>query len=130
MAVATIGVTGCPVNVSYQFSGVTPFGGGMWIKFFGSDGYLHYDLAADRLFGLRRGDAEPRELEGSGRAAAAAGASEADFIDSIREGKPVRYTDFATGVDYMEFTEAVAQSAANGGTVRLPLMRPFNDDDE
>jgi hypothetical protein len=36
---------------------------------------------------------------------------EADWVDSIRNGTPVKFTDFATGVAYMEFTEAVARSA-------------------
>jgi predicted dehydrogenase len=31
---------------------------------------------------------------------------EADFVASVREGAPVRLTDFATGVRYMRFTEA------------------------
>ena len=45
---------------------------------------------------------------------------EADFVDSIRQGAPVRYTDFETGVRYMEFTEAVARSAYLGRAVELP----------
>ena len=36
-------------------------------------------------------------------------------------GVPVRLTDFATGVKYMEFTEAVALSAERGEAVELPL---------
>ena len=35
---------------------------------------------------------------------------EADFIDSIRARKPVRLTDFETGVKYMQFTDAVWES--------------------
>ena len=46
---------------------------------------------------------------------------EADWIDSIRTGAPVRFTDFATGVAYMEFTQAVARSAQQGAAVDLPL---------
>ena len=46
---------------------------------------------------------------------------EADFIDAIREDKPVEFTDFATGVAYMEFTEAVARSAQQGEAIDLPL---------
>jgi hypothetical protein len=33
----------------------------------------------------------------------------------------VRLTDFATGVRYMDFTEAVARSAQLGAAVALPL---------
>ena len=42
-------------------------------------------------------------------------------MDAIREGRPVELTDFATGVRYMEFTEAVARSAQRGEVVELPL---------
>ena len=44
---------------------------------------------------------------------------EADFVESIRDGKPVTLTDFTSGVLYMEFTEAVAVSAASGSVVLL-----------
>jgi hypothetical protein len=33
----------------------------------------------------------------------------------------VRFTDFETGVAYMEFTEAVARSAEQGIAIDLPL---------
>jgi predicted dehydrogenase len=106
----------------YQFSGVTPFGGGSSIRLLGSDGVLHYDLDADKLYGLSRaeqdrGATEPREVpippekRGAWRV-------EADWVDSIRAGAPVRLTDFATGVAYMEFTEAVARSAETGAAKR------------
>ncbi len=109
----------------YQLSGVTPYGGGMSIRLLGSEGVLVYDLDADRLYGLSRaeaagGAAQPREIaipegkRGGWRV-------EADFIDSIRTGAPVRFTDFAAGVAYMEFTEAVARSAETGQAVELPL---------
>lgn len=108
------------VRTTYQFSGVTPFGAGMSVKLFGTGGYLHYDLTADRLFGQTRGESEVRPID------VPAGdrggwAVESDFINSIRTGAPVRFTDFATGVAYMEFTEAVARSAETGRAVRLPL---------
>jgi hypothetical protein len=46
---------------------------------------------------------------------------EADFVEAIRTGAPIRFTDFATAVDYMEFTEAVALSARSAEVVELPL---------
>ena len=49
---------------------------------------------------------------------------EADFVASIRDGAPVRLTDFETGVAYMEFTEAVAVSAREGTAVELPHAAP------
>ena len=33
----------------------------------------------------------------------------------LRDGNPVRLTDFATGVKYMQFTEAVWESWNSGG---------------
>ncbi|MFO0807297.1 MAG: Gfo/Idh/MocA family oxidoreductase [Gemmataceae bacterium] len=108
------------VSTTYQLSGVTRFGGGMWIKLYGSEGFLHYDLATDQLYGQSAHDSALREIEvpasqrGQWRV-------EADYIDSIRTGAPVRYTDFATGVAYMEFTEAVARSAEQSEIAHLPL---------
>jgi predicted dehydrogenase len=106
----------------YQFSGATPFGQGMGIDLYGSEGVLHYDLADDRIRGASRrsgsGSLEevpiPPEKAREWRV-------EADFVDAIREGRPVEFTDFATGVQYMEFTEAVARSAQRGEVVELPL---------
>jgi predicted dehydrogenase len=114
-------------RASYHFSGVTPFGQQMGIEMRGSDGVLRYDFLDDRIFGASRSGGEvpgnaaplkeipiPAEKAGGWRV-------EADFVDSIRLGTPVQLTDFATGVKYMEFTEAVAQSAERGETVELTL---------
>jgi predicted dehydrogenase len=106
----------------YQLSGVTPYGQGMGIRLFGSEGYLHYDLANDRIYGKNQKSkgSEPEEImipddkAGSWRV-------EADFVDAIRDGKEIELTDFETGVAYMEFTEAVARSARCGEAVSLPL---------
>src|ERR1700730_11230880 len=38
----------------YPFSGVTPLGQGMGIWLYGTEGVLHYDLAADRIRGVSR----------------------------------------------------------------------------
>ena len=46
---------------------------------------------------------------------------EEDFIEAIREGKPVTHTNFSDGVKYMEFTEAVQISMAEERRVYLPL---------
>jgi predicted dehydrogenase len=113
----------------YRFSGVAPFGQEAGITLYGSEGVLHYDLLADRI----RGASRRRGTASAGRddlpdvpipeAKARAWRVEADFIDAIREGTPVRFTDFTSGVSYMEFTEAVARSAESGEAVELPLLR-------
>jgi predicted dehydrogenase len=111
----------------YQLSGATPFGQAMGIHLYGSDGVLHYDLAADRIRGAsRRRGAQPGPADALAEIAIPAEKArqwrvEADFVDAIREGKPIELTDFATGVQYMEFTEAVARSAQRGEVVELPL---------
>ncbi len=48
---------------------------------------------------------------------------EADFVDSIRESTPVTLTDFATGVRYMAFTDAVAEAVRTGGRVPVTVPR-------
>jgi predicted dehydrogenase len=114
----------------YHFSGVLPYGQGAGIHLYGSRGVLHYDLAADRIRGASagRGDAAgPAEALPEipiPADKARAWNVEADFVASIRAGAPVRFTDFATGVAYMEFTEAVARSAQLGVAVELPLEAP------
>jgi predicted dehydrogenase len=111
----------------YQFSGVAPFGQGAGITLYGTEGILHYDIDADRIRGASRraGKKGVRldELEVIDIPAEKARAwrVEAEFIDAIRTGAPVRFTDFETGVAYMEFTEAVARSAQTGAAVDLPL---------
>jgi predicted dehydrogenase len=47
---------------------------------------------------------------------------EAEFINAIRGLEPVTHTDFATGVRYMEWTDAVTLSLKHGTAVNLPLQ--------
>ena len=78
------------------------------IRLHGSKAGLRLDLGRNQLWMTRPGEGEQLveiapEKRGDWRV-------EADFIESIREGKPVVLTDFSTGVEYMRFTEAVWQS--------------------
>jgi predicted dehydrogenase len=111
----------------YHLSGATPFGQGTDIHLYGNEGVLHYDLNADRIRGVsRRRGAQPgpahalEEIPIPGEKVRA-WRVEADFVDAIREGRPVELTSFAAGVQYMEFTEAVARSAQRGEAVELPM---------
>ena len=114
-------------RAAYHLSGVMPFNQGMGIRLYGTEGVISYDLAEDRIFGAtRRGRTPTARVEGLEEIpipAEKAGSwrVEADFVDAIRAGAPIRFTDFATGVSYMEFTEAVARSAQRGQAVDLPL---------
>jgi predicted dehydrogenase len=111
----------------YHVSGVTRFGPGTQIHLYGSEGTIKVELAPrERILAAWRGEAELREIEvpaekrGGWRV-------EADFVGAIRGENSVEFTDFASGVKYMEFTEAVARSAAIGAAVELPLDDDASD---
>jgi predicted dehydrogenase len=112
----------------YDLSGVAPFGQGHCISLFGTDGVLEYDLTTDRIRGAstQRGATSARRDELAEIAIPAEKVGgwrvEEEFVEAIRDGTPIRHTDFATAVAYMEFTEAVARSARNGVAVELPLL--------
>jgi predicted dehydrogenase len=105
----------------YQFSGVTRFAPGSQIHLYGSEGTLKVELAPqERLWGARRGESELREIPIPPEQQYGWRVEE-EFIASIRDQWPVEFTDFATGLRYMQFTEAVARSATSGQAVELPL---------
>jgi predicted dehydrogenase len=120
----------------YQFSGVTPFGQAAGITLYGSAGVLHYDLQSDRIRGAsKRRGANPGPMEALEEIPipsekAMVWQVEAEWVESIRTGAPVRMTDFTTGVAYMEFTEAVARSAQTGVEVELPLLADIGEAEE
>lgn len=105
----------------YHISGITLFGPGKQIHLYGSRGTIKYLIAPEeQLLCGRAGESElhsveiPEEQRGRWRV-------EEEFIAAVRGQAKVHYTDFATGVRYMEFTEAVVRSAALGLPVDLPL---------
>jgi predicted dehydrogenase len=116
-------------RATYHFSGVTGLGQQMAIHLYGTEGVLLYDLQDDKILGAsrQRGDAQGKMADLKEIAISPERAGqwrvEADFVDSIRLGSPVRLTDFAAGLQYMEFTEAVAQSAERGEPIEIPLAR-------
>lgn len=97
----------------------------MEIALHGTRGTLVYDLLKDELRGARKGEPEltprpiPENLRGGWQV-------EADFVEAIHDGRPVTHTDFATGVRYMQFTEAVARSSRHQEPVTLPLQEFSN----
>jgi predicted dehydrogenase len=105
----------------YYISGVCRFGPGQQIHLYGSEGTLRYEISPiERLLTARAGEKQLLEFEVP---AAKRGGwrVEAEFIGAIRGYEKVRFTDFATGVKYMEFTEAVARSATSQTRIPLPL---------
>lgn len=97
-----------------HFSGVEPGLPRNEIRLNGSAAGLRLDLGRNELWWGPVGGKEelvdiPPDRRGEWRV-------EADFIASVREGRPVRLTDFATGVQYMRFTDAVWESWNARGT--------------
>ena len=112
-AASSVPALGDGARLVAHFSGVERSGARAEIRLNGSKGGLRLDLVKNELWFTREREAEKLvqiapEKRGGWRV-------EADFIDSIREGKPVRLTDFSSGVEYMRFTEAVWQSWNSGG---------------
>jgi predicted dehydrogenase len=82
-----------------------------WI--FGSEGTLRVEPDARRLSGGRRGDKALAEI--AIPAAERIGwRVEEEFVNAIRGREKITHTSFEDGVRYMEFTDAVARSAASG----------------
>lgn len=105
----------------YHLSGIELFGPGLQIHLYGSQGTIKLEVAPDnRLLIGKAGDAALREVDipaeqrGGWRV-------EEEFVSAIRGNEEVKFTDFATGVKYMEFTEAVHESAETNLPVDLPL---------
>jgi predicted dehydrogenase len=104
----------------YHLSGIGLFGPGFHLHLYGSHGTIRVDLGAGTLMIGTVGDEAlhqpniPEEQQGGWRV-------EDEFIGAIRGTETIRLTDFATGVKYMEFTEAVAQSAESNLPVDLPI---------
>lgn len=104
----------------YHISGIAIHGPGKQIHLYGSQGTIKvlFDEQETVLIG-RPGDTELRPYQiadherGGWRV-------EAEFIAAIRGDEQVSHNDFATALRYMEFTEAVAQSAKSGLPVNLP----------
>lgn len=104
----------------YHFSGVQQFGSGLQLHLYGSSGTMKILFGDDEdqvLLG-RTGDLQLREVvipaEKRGRWRV-----EEEFVAAIRGEEPVRRTDFPSGVRYMEFTEAVLNSASGGAVAEL-----------
>lgn len=92
-------------SLNYHFSGIEPGPGTNIVKLVGSKGTVRVEIDANEVLLCHNGEechaVEIPEEERCGWQV------EADFIDSIRNGTPVRLTNFADGVSYMAFTDAV-----------------------
>jgi predicted dehydrogenase len=101
-----------------RFSALTAFAPTPEAWIYGSEGTLRIEPEAKRLSGGRRGDkmlAEipvPKEQRIGWRV-------EEEFVNAIRGREKISHTTFEDGVRYMEFTDAVAKSAASGQGVEV-----------
>ncbi len=90
------------------------------IELYGSEGTLRYNIDTDEILGARIGDTGlqpmtiPTDLRREWRA-------EAEFIEAVRSGNREGSPSFTEGIKYMEFTEAVYRSAAEGRAIDLPF---------
>lgn len=103
-------------QLSVNMSPHARFGGSSTAELYGSIGTLVVDIDQQRLTLRRDGetlDVTPGADERDGWRV------EAEFVGAIRGTEQVRFTDVATAVRYMEFTDAVRASAATGQ--RVPL---------
>jgi len=102
-----------------RFSAVTALGPKNEVWVFGSEGTLRLDVDAKRLSGGRRGDTTlteiviPNDQRIGWRV-------EEEFVNTVRGKEKTSHTTFEDGVRYMEFTDAVAKSAATGQAVDVP----------
>lgn len=85
------------------------------IRLSGSEGSLRFDGLEQKLYFAAAGSSEETLIPAEGRGWNV----EADFVDSIRNGTPVRLTSFADGVRYMRFTQRVHESWRSGNRVSL-----------
>jgi predicted dehydrogenase len=101
---------------SYVISAVAPVAQRASITVYGTEGVIAWEMGDRMSVAKTGGQLETREpdagLSGGWRV-------EQDFIESIREGRPVTLTNFEDGVRYMEFTDAVWSSWKEGRAVEV-----------
>ena len=101
-----------------RFSALTAFAPAPEAWIYGTEGTLRIEPGAKRLSGGRRGDKALAEI--TIPAAQRVGwRVEEEFVNAIRGREKIALTSFEDGVRYMEFTDAVAKSAASGQAVEV-----------
>ncbi len=108
------GLAGC-----LEWSGVAQFPPDETLAMYGRDGTLIYNFTRDEILGARRGEKGLRPLSIPPDLVTEWNV-EKDFIDAVVQGGHPE-PSFETGVQYLEFTEAVHLSARGGHAVELPL---------
>jgi predicted dehydrogenase len=104
-----------------RFSSITALGPASEAWIFGTSGTLRLDADARRLYGGRRGDKALAEITIPAEQRIGWRVEE-EFVNAIRGREKVTHTGFEDGVRYMEFTDAVAKSAASGQAVEVAAL--------
>jgi predicted dehydrogenase len=104
-----------------RFSSITALGPASEAWIFGTSGTLRLDADARRLYGGRRGDKALAEITIPAEQRIGWRVEE-EFVNAIRGREKVTHTGFEDGVRYMEFTDAVAKSAATGQAVEVAAL--------
>jgi predicted dehydrogenase len=114
-------------TASFHLSFRVTRGPGSSVEIYGTRGVLDYKLLIEKpgglvedeeLAGMTEGETEMHPIE-MPVAERRDRTMDAEFIEAIRNGTPVS-PDFAEGVRYMEFCEAVAQSIYEGRSISMP----------
>ncbi|MDP6445073.1 MAG: Gfo/Idh/MocA family oxidoreductase [Pirellulaceae bacterium] len=103
----------------YHLSGVMHHGPGPQIHIYGTAGTMRVAFGERDELWMGTSNQERLELVEIPAEKAGGWRVERDFVEAIRGERAIQFTDFASGVDYMQFTEAVARSAADGRAVEL-----------
>lgn len=108
-------------NAIYHLSGTILFGPGLQIHLYGSLGTIKVQFTPEeKIFVGHMGEDKLKEIQVP-QEEISGWRVESEFIGAIRGEEVVHFTDFATGVKYMEFSEAVARSCEQNQPVSLPL---------
>jgi len=109
----------CGAQARFQFSAITGPEPANRATLYGSEAVLRFEDGGLQVFGKDAATPQPVDIpdheKGSWRV-------EQDFVDAIRGERDVILTDFATGVRYMEFTDAVWLSMQERRAIQLPLQ--------
>ena len=114
-------------TASFHLSSRVANGPGNSIEIYGTRGELKYQMLSEKpggvvteeeIFGRTEGETDMHPIE-IPLAEMRDRTMDVEFIEAIRHGTPVA-PDFAEGVRYMEFSEAVAQSLYEGRTISMP----------
>jgi predicted dehydrogenase len=102
-----------------RFSSITALAPASEAWIFGTEGTIRLEADARRVFAGKRGDKGLTEIviPASERIGWRV---EEEFVNAVRGREKVTHTNFEDGVRYMEFTDAVAKSAATGQAVDVP----------